>query len=89
MSKTLNGYLITKFTRKIKLCDNSNEDLDIVPGVQTVIYAWSSEQPQNDQPAQHTYRSSCKMQLISSINQVVALNANQLEKAEFLVDVYK
>ena len=90
MSKTQNGYLITKFTRKIKLCDNSGDDMDIVPGIQTVIFGWNNEQPKNDLPAYHgnTNRGQNKMPLISSLNQFVSLSANQkTETVDFRVDV--
>ena len=87
LSKTQNGYLMTKFTRKIKLCDNTGDDLDIIPGTPIVIFAWGEQVVPNEILYHEANRGSKSIPLISSLNQYVNLQTNQLEMAEFRVDV--
>jgi len=89
LSTQTNDYSITKFTRKIKICDKSGEDLDIEQGTPHVIFAWSTTKPTTDMITYHdrTNRDSKVIPLISSLNLKVDLSVNQLEKVEYYVNV--
>lgn len=65
----VDGYLISKFTRKIRLCDASGEDMDITVGTPHVIYAWSTVFNNDDITYHgHENRGSRVVPLISSLN---------------------
>lgn len=85
----MNNYSITKFTRKIKLCNNlGGEDLDIEQGTPHVIFAWGTKKPESDISYHDTTnRGSQVIPLISSLNLKVDLNINQLETKEYRVNV--
>jgi hypothetical protein len=85
-SENRNGYLISKFTRKLKTCDG--DDIEILPGTPRVIYAWGS-QFINEDVTYHgpMNRGSRSLPLISSINQNIKLNMSDVETTEFRVNV--
>lgn len=85
----MNNYSITKFTRKIKLCNNlGGEDLDIEQGTPHVIFAWGTKKSESDISYHDTTnRGSQVIPLISSLNLKVDLNINQLETKEYRVNV--
>jgi len=86
-STKLNNYSITKFTRKIKICDNTNQDMDILSGTPFIIFAWSTTNPTNDITYHSSNRGSTVVPLISSLNLKVNLNTTQLETIEYRVNV--
>lgn len=86
--KKKDGYTISKFTRKIKRCDDSNEDLDIPDGTPFIIFSWGTNFANGD----ITYhgrnnRGSKIVPLISSLNLRVDLDETKLEIEEFRVNV--
>ena len=82
-----NNYSITKFTRKIKICDNTNQDMDILSGTPFIIFAWSTTNPTDDISYHFSNRGSTVAPLISSLNLKVNLNTTQLETIEYRVNV--
>jgi hypothetical protein len=82
------GYLISKFTRKIKLCDKSGEDLDIEMGTPHVIYAWSQVFNKNEITYHgHENRGSRVVPLISSLNSESSIDFNKTDIVEYRVNV--
>ena len=86
-STSINGYLITKFTRKIKLCDKSLKHIDIETGTPFVIFAWGEEIVNNDISYHKSNRGAKVVALISSFNNIVKLNASQIETLEYHTNV--
>ena len=82
------GYTIAKFTRKIKICDTSNEDIDIENGTPFVIYAWGDSLSNND-AGYHgkSNRGSKTVPLITTLNTKVSVNMNEVETTEYRVNV--
>ena len=83
----INEYIVLKFSRKLKLCDSSNEDLDIDVGTPHIIYAWGSNFVAGDISYHGENRSSRVIPLISSLNEKTQLNMNEIETFEFRVNV--
>ena len=82
------GYTIAKFTRKIKICDTKNEDMDIESGTPFVIYAWGDKFDGNNDASYHgTNRGSRTVPLITSLNAKVDINMNEVETTDFTVNV--
>ena len=88
LTQSKDGYLISKFTRKIKLCDPTGDDLDIDVGTPFVIFAYSNDKPVGD-ISYHgmTNRGSKAVPLISSLNKKLNIDMSQVELAEFKVNV--
>ena len=84
------GYTISKFTRKIKLCDTTGEDLNIETGTPYLIFAWG-DISDNNEASYHgsTNRGSKTVPLISSANSKPKINMNEVETVEFRVNVNK
>ena len=85
LTKSQDGYLISKSTRKIKLCDTTGQHLDIEVGTPSIIFARGLLV--NGDISYHNDRSTKSLPLISSLNTVVNLNTNQLETTDFRVNV--
>jgi hypothetical protein len=86
--KTVDGYTIAKFTRKIKLCDSTNEDRDIESGTPYVIYAWGNTVVTSDATYHGaTNRGSKTVPLITTLNTKVNVNMNEVEIIDFRVNV--
>ena len=87
-SSIVNGYSVTKFTRKIKACDSTGEDMDITTGTPFVIFAWGD--PTTSDISYHgaTKRGSKAIPLISSLNLNVRIDMNQVETLDFRVNVF-
>ena len=81
------GYLITKFSRKIKICDSSEEDLDIPSGTPFVIFAYSSNFANNDVTYHGSSRGTRAVPLISSISDHDEINMEEVETNDFRVNV--
>jgi len=80
-----NGYLITKFTRKIKICDETNKHLDIKSGMNFVVFSFGKEiNNTNDKVEYHgSNRGSKALNLIGSTNKFeVKLNKSDLDSLE-------
>ena len=88
LTKSQDGYLISKSTRKIKLCDTTGQHLDIVAGTPNVIFSWGSNFVNGD-ASYHgpNNRSTKALPLISSLNTVVNLNMSQIEITDYRVNV--
>ena len=86
--KMIDGYTIAKFTRKIKLCDSTNEDRDIESGTPYVIYAWGNT-PVTSDATYHgaTNRGSKTVPLITTLNTKINVNMNEVEITDFRVNV--
>ena len=82
------GFLVAKFTRKIKICDKSNEDMDIPDGTPFVIFAYGTKFSSNGDIAYHDFRGTRSVQLTSSLNQKIDIDMSQVQTAEFRVDVF-
>ena len=83
------GYTIAKFTRKIKICDTTNEDMDIEPGTPFIIYAWGDKFDSSNDAAYHgSNRGSKTVPLITSLNLKVDVDMNEVEITDFTVNVY-
>jgi hypothetical protein len=84
----VDGYLISKFTRKIKLCDKSGEDMDITVGTPHVIYAWSTNF-NKDEIVYHgpANRGSRVVPLISSLNVKTDMNNPKTVLTDYRVNV--
>ncbi|CAF1008830.1 unnamed protein product [Brachionus calyciflorus] len=76
-------YLITKFTRKIKICDESNEDLDIPEGTPMTIFAYGSVLVDDDIGYHNTNRGTKTVPLINSLNAAPKINLDEVEQVEF------
>ena len=88
LTKSQDGYLISKSTRKIKLCDTTGQHLNIDAGTPHVIFSWGSNFVNGDATYHGTNRSSKSLPLISSLNKVVNLNMSQIEMTDFRVNVF-
>jgi hypothetical protein len=82
-----NGYTIVRFTRKIKICDTQNEDLDIQSGTPYVIFAWSNTLTNNEINYHGGNRGSKTVPLISSLNLKPQIDMIQVEMTDFRVKV--
>ena len=82
-----NEYLVAKFTRKIKICDKSGEDMDIPDGTPFVIYAYGTKFEENGDIGHHDSRGTKSVPLISSLNNKIDLDMSKVETQEFRVDV--
>ena len=82
------GYVISKFTRKIKLCDATGEDLNIEPGTPYLIYAWGEKFTNND-ISYHgvSNRGSKTVPLIARSNYKSAIDTKEIEMVDFRVNV--
>lgn len=82
------GYLIAKFTRKIRICDETNEDMDIPDGTPFVIFAYGTSFGDQD-IAYHgsESRGTRSVQLTSALNALVEIDMSQMETIEFRVNV--
>lgn len=80
-------YLITKFTRKIKLCDEKNQDLDIEEGTPHVIFSWNN-QLINEEIMYHGYfnRGTYSVPFLSSLNDEIELNMEETETLDLIVN---
>ena len=85
--KHTDGYLITKFTRKIKICDQNNEDMDIPNGTPFVIFAYGTEFEENGDIGYHSFRGTKSVPLINSLNKKIDFDMTEIETADFKVDV--
>ena len=82
------GYTISKFTRKIKLCDATGEDLNIESGTPYVIFAWGESFANNDISYHGTNnRGSKTVPLIARSNSKSVINMNEIEMVDFKVNV--
>jgi hypothetical protein len=80
------GYLVSKFTRKIKICDKDGEDMDIPNGTPFVIFAYG--QVVNGDIAYHRdSRGTRSVPLISSLNEKIQLDMRQIQTVDFRVNV--
>ena len=84
---TRDGYTIAKFTRKIKICDKTGDDLDIEGGTPYVIFAWGDSLVSNDIYYHGRNRGSKTLPLISSLNTKTVLDMSQVEITDFKVNV--
>ena len=86
--KQVEGYTVSKFTRKIKLCDESKEDSDISEGTPFVIFSWNPKLEGNDIGYHgRDKRGQRTVPLISSLNLKIELDETKLESKEFRVNV--
>jgi hypothetical protein len=82
------GYVISKFTRKIKLCDATGEDLNIEPGTPYLIYAWGEKFTNNDISYHEiSNRGSKTVPLIARSNSKSAIDTKEIEMVDFRVNV--
>ena len=85
---TKNGYLVSKFKRKIKICDAADEDKDIVDGTPFSIFAWGSSLQNGDITYHFGNRGAKSLPILSSLNTgEIKLNMDEIEIAEFTVNV--
>jgi hypothetical protein len=87
LTKSQDGYLISKSTRKIKLCDTTGQHLDIEVGTPSIIFAWGSNLVNGDISYHGFNRSTKSTPLISSLNSAVGTNLSQFETTDFRVNV--
>ena len=86
--KQTQGYTVSKFTRKINICDASAEDLDIPNGTPFVIFSWNPQLTGNDISYHGQERRGQRtVPLISSLNLKVDLDQSKLESKEYRVNV--
>ena len=86
--KQTGEYTVTKFTRKINICDESKEDLDIPEGTPFVIFSWNPKLTGGDIGYHGLDKRGQKtVPLISSLNLKVDLDQDKLESKEFRVNV--
>lgn len=86
--KMSDGYTVAKFTRKIILCDTTNEDRDIESGTPFVIYAWGNTAVTSDATYHgSSNRGSKTVPLITTLNAKVSVNMNEVEMTDFRVNV--
>lgn len=81
------GYVVAKFTRKVKICDKTGEDMDIPDGTPFVIFAYGTSFGADGDIAYHDFRGTKSVQLLSSLNIKVDLDMSQVETMEYRVDV--
>lgn len=82
------GYLITKFTRKIKICDTTNEDIDIPPGTPFVIFAYSDKFSNGEITYHDSNRGTRTIPLISSLNTIANINMSEVETFDYRANVF-
>ena len=82
-----NEYLVAKFTRKIKICDKSGEDMDIPDGTPFVIYSYGTKFKENGDIGYHDSRGTKSVQLTSALNAKINIDMNEVETQEYRVDV--
>lgn len=87
LTKALDGYLISKSTRKIKMCNTTDERLDIEAGTPHVIFAWSDNFANNEAAYHGNNRNSKTLPLLSSLNLKINLNMSQVVTTDFRVNV--
>ena len=87
-SSQTNGITTIIFKRKIKICnDNPNEiDMDIETGTNFVIFAWGDIR-NNDILYHGTNKLSKSLPLISTLNRAINFDMNGVETIEFRVNV--
>lgn len=81
------GYLVTKFSRKIRICDESNEDLDIPTGTPKTIFAFGTILIDDDIGYHGMNRGIKSVPLISSLNNVAKFNLDEVDQVEYRVNV--
>jgi hypothetical protein len=81
-----NGYLVGKFTRKIKICDKTNQDVDIPTGTPYVIFAYGTKFANGD-ITYHDFRGSKTLPLISALNNIVDIDMSTVKTADFRINV--
>ena len=81
------GFVVAKFTRKIKICDKSGEDMDIPDGTPFVIYAYGKSFNGEGDIAFHDFRGTKSVQLTSSLNLKIDLDMSEVEAIEYRVNV--
>lgn len=79
-------FLQAKFTRKIKLCDESGDDRDVEDGSPFVIFSYGKNFLNGD-ITYHDFRGSKTLPLITSVNVDVQLDMSKIETVDFRVDV--
>ena len=87
LTKKQDGYLISKSTRKIKLCDTTGQHLDIEAGTPHVIYSWGNNFANNDAAYHGPNRGSKSLPLISSLNTKINIDMSQVQTTDFRVNV--
>ena len=87
LTQSQDGYLISKSTRKIKLCDTTGQHLDISVGTPSVIFSWGSNFVNGDISYHGPNRSSKTLPLSSSLNTFVNLNMSEITMTDFRVNV--
>ena len=86
-SSNKNGYLVSKFKRKIKICDAADEDKDIVDGTPFSIFAWGSSLQNDDVTYHFGNRGTKSLPVLSSLNAgEIKLDMDEIEIAEFRVN---
>lgn len=81
------GFLVAKFTRKIKICDKTNEDMDIPDGSAFVIYALGSRFNTDGDITYHDFRGTKSVQFTSTLNVKVDIDMSQVETIDYRVNV--
>ena len=83
-----NGYIISKSTRKLKLCDTTGQHMDIESGTPHVIFSCGDSFSNND-AAYHgpNNRDTKSLPLISSLNANITINMSQVQTVDFKVNV--
>ena len=83
-----NGYLVSKFRRRIKICDAAGEDMDIVDGTPFTIFAWGSSLQNGDVTYHFGNRGTKSLPILSSLNAgEIKLNMDEIDIAEFRANV--
>ena len=86
-----NSFSIVKFTRKIVICNRTNddEDMDIQPGTPFVVFAWGNSLSNNNDIQYHgaNNRNSKVLPLIGSLREAVKLNMSEITTYDFLANV--
>ena len=82
-----NGYIISKSTRKIKLCDTTGQHLDIDPGTPHIIIAWGDNFIDNDAAYHGANRFTKALPLISSLNININFNMSGITITDYKVNV--
>lgn len=81
------GYLVTKFTRKIRICDETNQDLDIPTGTPMTIFAFGTILIDDDIGYHGMNRGTKSVPLISSLNTAAKLDLDEIDQVEYRVNV--
>lgn len=80
------GFLVAKFTRKIDICDQSGEHIDIPTGTPSVIFAYGTNFVNGD-ITYHDFRGTQSLPLISALNSNVDIDMSQIETVDYRVNV--